>query len=223
MLIKQHLLKGIAEGQITLVFRRWKRPTVKSGGSLRTPVGLLAVDKVERVNDRSITARQAKSAGYDSRDDLIEELNARADGDVYRIAVRFAGADRRNELRQQAELTEEDLNQVMARMDSIDRRSRHGPWTRRVLELIEKSPGVRASDLAESVGMATKPFKANVRKLKELGLTESLKVGYRLSLRGRFVLQRLKSERFQTPGAQRHARTTLLVDAEIDASVSSSC
>ena len=29
------------------------------------------------------------------------------------------------------------------------------------------------------------PFKADVRKLKELGLTESLRIGYRLSPRGR--------------------------------------
>jgi transposase len=32
------------------------------------------------------------------------------------------------------------------------------------------------------------PFKADVRKLKELGLTESLEVGYRLSPRGRALL-----------------------------------
>jgi hypothetical protein len=34
------------------------------------------------------------------------------------------------------------------------------------------------------------PFKLDVRKLKELGLTESLPVGYRLSPRGEFLLQR---------------------------------
>jgi hypothetical protein len=32
------------------------------------------------------------------------------------------------------------------------------------------------------------PFKANVRKLKALGLTESLDVGYRLSPRGEALL-----------------------------------
>ena len=54
-------------------------------------------------------------------------------------------------------------------------------------------PGNRAPDLAESMGMETKRFKTNVRKLKELGLTESLKVGYRLSPRGEVVFRRLKS------------------------------
>lgn len=39
--------------------------------------------------------------------------------------------------------------------------------------------------------MEQRPFKANVRKLKELGLTESLEVGYRLSARGRALLDAL--------------------------------
>jgi hypothetical protein len=39
------------------------------------------------------------------------------------------------------------------------------------------------------------PFKRRVRQLKELGLTESLEVGYRLSPRGRTVLARLVGNR----------------------------
>jgi hypothetical protein len=58
-----------------------------------------------------------------------------------------------------------------------------------VLEAIRERPGVRAPDLAASFGRETRPFKADVRKLKELGLTESLPVGYRLSPRGEAVLQ----------------------------------
>ncbi|HEX7068738.1 MAG TPA: hypothetical protein VF295_11185 [Candidatus Limnocylindria bacterium] len=36
------------------------------------------------------------------------------------------------------------------------------------------------------------PFKLDDRKLKELGLTESLRPGYRLSPRGESVLARLR-------------------------------
>jgi hypothetical protein len=57
-----------------------------------------------------------------------------------------------------------------------------------VLDLIEANPGVRAPDLAERLGLETLPFKRDVRKLKELGLTESLEVGYRISPRGRAYL-----------------------------------
>jgi hypothetical protein len=52
---------------------------------------------------------------------------------------------------------------------------------------------VRAADLAASVGREKHPFKLDVRKLKELGLTESLEVGYRLSPRGRAVMEGLGS------------------------------
>ena len=62
------------------------------------------------------------------------------------------------------------------------------PWTRRVLELIDARPETVAEDLAASLGMEKLPFKRDVRKLKELGLTESLLVGYRLSPRGRAYL-----------------------------------
>ena len=59
------------------------------------------------------------------------------------------------------------------------------------LVLIAENPGVRAEDLAASVGREKMPFKLDVRKLKEMGLTESLLTGYRLSPRGETVLKHL--------------------------------
>ncbi|WP_179221744.1 hypothetical protein [Inquilinus limosus] len=52
-------------------------------------------------------------------------------------------------------------------------------------------PATRAPDLAARFGRDTASFKADVRKLKALGLTESLEVGYRLSPRGRALLERI--------------------------------
>ena len=54
-----------------------------------------------------------------------------------------------------------------------------------MLDLIARRPATRAPDLAAELARDTAPFKADVRKLKELGLTESLERGYRLSPRGR--------------------------------------
>ena len=79
-------------------------------------------------------------------------------------------------------------------MARLDRASRHGPWTATVLQLIADRPAVRAGDLAASLGREMAPFKVDVRKLKEMGLTESLDVGYRLSPRGRAVLDRLSAD-----------------------------
>ena len=70
----------------------------------------------------------------------------------------------------------------------MDSRSTTGPWTRRVLALIAGQAGVRAEILARRVGMEKLALKANVRKLKALGLTISLGTGYRLSPRGEVVL-----------------------------------
>jgi hypothetical protein len=69
------------------------------------------------------------------------------------------------------------------------------PWTIATLRLIGDRPGVRAGDLAAAAGRERHPFKTDVRKLKELGLTESLEVGYRLSSRGRALLGRFGEPR----------------------------
>jgi Mn-dependent DtxR family transcriptional regulator len=61
-----------------------------------------------------------------------------------------------------------------------------------VLELIDARPAVRAGDLSKTVGQERLVFKQNVRKLKTLGLTESLEVGYRLSPRGATLLEALR-------------------------------
>ena len=57
-----------------------------------------------------------------------------------------------------------------------------------MLRLIAAQPGVRAPDLAASLGRETLPFKRDVRKLEELGLTVGLAAGYEISHRGRAYL-----------------------------------
>ena len=81
-----------------------------------------------------------------------------------------------------------DLRDRLARKDQRSPR----PWTTATLELIDRRPATRAGDLAPQLSMALRDFKANVRKLKALGLTESLKTGYRLSPRGAALLRSLR-------------------------------
>ena len=185
MLFEQRLWPGIADGSITLAFRRWRRPTVRSGGRLRSPAGELAIESVEVIDEAAITEREAHRAGYASRDAVLRRLNARG-GTLYRIAFRLAGPDSRIALRERAELSDEE---VLAVRDRLERMDHGGQWTLRTLRLIAERPATRATDLAATMGSETPPFKARVRKLKELGLTESLEVGYRLSPRGKAVLE----------------------------------
>ena len=115
-------------------------------------------------------------------------MEGKAPAPIWRIGLRFAGADPRVELRSRVELAADERVALLERLDRFDAASRHGPWTRQVLALIRTHPGRRAPDLAAELGRETLSFKRDVRKLKELGLTESLEVGYRLSPRGEALL-----------------------------------
>ena len=183
MLFRLETLRGIEAGEVTLAFRRWRHPTVRAGGTLRTRAGVLAIESVEPVKEAAITDAEARRAGAADRAELIAQL--RPEGTLYRIEFRLAGPDPRIALRERADLDDEERAAIDARLAHFDAASRHGPWTARVLDLIAERPATRAPELAAELGRETAPFKADVRKLKELGLTESLERGYRLSPRGR--------------------------------------
>jgi hypothetical protein len=195
MLFEQRLWAGLADGSVTVTFRRWRRPRAVAGGRHRTPAGVLAVDAVAEVDSAAITEDDARAAGFASLAALLRQLDRHGDGPVYRVDFHHAGADPREALRQADDLSEEELAGLRARLDRLDRAARDGAWTVATLRLIGERPGVRAADLAMAAGRERLPFKADVRKFKELGLTESMEVGYRLSPRGRALLARVGSPR----------------------------
>jgi hypothetical protein len=180
----------IASGRLTLTFRRWKRRQVIAGHRYRTPVGFIEVDEVATVDPDAITDDEARSSGYESAAALRAALRGTAELETYRVAFHFVGGpDPRAELAGTDVLVDSDRADIDRRLDRMDKASPHGPWTRQTLRLIGERPAVRAGDLADAVGRERLPFKADVRKLKNLGLTESLEVGYRLSPRGRVYLE----------------------------------
>ncbi|HUE86940.1 MAG TPA: hypothetical protein VMO26_12770 [Vicinamibacterales bacterium] len=181
-------LDGIARGEITLAFRRWRRPTVRSGGTLLTGSGRLQIRTVAVVHVDDITVEDARRAGYDSREALLRELARSADGDLYRIELGQIEADPRIALRESS-LDSRAADELHARLVRLDRASPVGPWTLKTLQAIRDNPGLRAGDLCQLVGQDRDRFKPNVRKLKNLGLTISLEVGYRLSSRGAAYLE----------------------------------
>ncbi|MDQ4036156.1 MAG: hypothetical protein M3153_09510 [Chloroflexota bacterium] len=182
MLFRPTILEGIRDGRVTVAIRRWPRPRVRPGGRQRTAIGVVAFDAVEVVDRDALGERDARDAGLPSLDQLLAFVDGR-EGTIYRIRLRLAGEDPRVALRE--ELPDGvALRELERRLERLDRASRHGPWTADVLRVIGEMPAVRAADLAGRFGRETRPFKIDVRKLKELGLTESLQVGYRLSPRG---------------------------------------
>jgi hypothetical protein len=192
MIFQRRVLDAIRDGSVDLAFRRWERPRVLEGSRLRTAVGVLEVGKVEVVDPAALGEDDARRAGFESRHDLLAMLARRDRGRIHRVELRYAGPDPRVELRARADLSGAELDELKGTLDRLDQGSRHGPWTRTTLELIASRPEVRAEELAASVGREKLPFKRDVRKLKELGLTESLSPGYRLSPRGRAALEALR-------------------------------
>ena len=187
MLFRRDDLVAIAAGEITVAFRRWRRPSVKAGGTLLTAAGLLAIESVEAIDPARISAADARRAGF--ADAGAARAALRGEGETYRIAFRVAGPDPRIALRADAALDADSRAALATRLERLDRASTHGPWTAATLRAIAAAPGVRAADLAAGLGRERLPFKADVRKLKALGLTESLETGYRLSPRGRAWLE----------------------------------
>ena len=190
MRIEQRTREGILDGTITVKFRRWKRPLVLAGRQYRTTAGLLVVDAADVVDPAKIRLADARRAGYKSAAAVLADLRGEPGYPVYRLRVRrVAGPDPRDVLASQGALTDVERAEITRRLDRLDRASSHGPWTAAVLATIAERPATRAAELAASFGRDVLPFKTDVRKLKNLGLTISLEIGYRLSDRGEAYLR----------------------------------
>ena len=185
MLLEKRSRDGILDGSITVLFRRWKRSQVVGGRTYRTVAGLVDVTAVEVVDPATLTDRDAAPAGYPTADALRADLRGSETDPVFRLEVRLhTGPDLRQLLSEDADLDEAAVAEIDRRLARLDRAGATGPWTAVTLALIAANPGRRAPDRAAVLGRETAPFKLDVRKLKALGLTHSLPVGYRLSPRG---------------------------------------
>ena len=180
-------LDAILAGDVDLAFRRWDRPRLLVGTRMRTRAGLIEVTSVDEVDPDALTDADARRAGAATLADLRQGLAANDDRAVFRVGLRFAGADPRVALRGTVPDSDE-IGGLRARLDRLDSASRSGPWTDAALTIIDRFPERRAPELAAELGRETAEFKRDVRKLKELGLTESLDIGYRLSPRGEAVV-----------------------------------
>ena len=191
MLIKDEVVERIKTGEITVLFRRWSRPGAKAGGTQMTQGGVVGIDSVEVVGEADITEADAVASGYTDREDLITHLNYREDP-IYRIGVRWVGEDPRIAMREGVD--DSDIAEIIAKLEKMDRTSKRGAWTQSYLEVIRDMPATYSGLLANYLGIPQADFKPWVRKLKALGLTESLEVGYRLSPRGEKVLKALERQ-----------------------------
>ena len=189
----------IAAGDVSVSFRRWRSPQARIGGRYRVGDGAVEVDELRRIAPSQISSADARAAGYANADEALAAIarqqrrGADPDAPLYRVAFHYVGAhiDPRKQLAADDALGEAELEDVRKRLARMDARSPRGAWTRQTLEAIAAQPGRRAGDLAAACGCETARYKADVRKLKALGLTISLEVGYQLSPRGEVALAAL--------------------------------
>jgi hypothetical protein len=187
MLFTAATLRGLTEGRVSCTYRRWEVVRPKVGSRFTTSAGVVEITSITRADEQQLTERDADEAGFDSVADLIKWCRAKGNGDLYRIGIALAGPDPRIELRRTNNLQAADVAALNAKLDRMDRAAEQ-PWTRSTLRQISRLPGVVSTELAAEVGQERRAYKLRVRRLKALGLTESLERGYRLSPRGQAYL-----------------------------------
>jgi hypothetical protein len=192
MLFTAATLRGLTEGRVSCTYRRWEVVRPKAGSRFTTSVGVVEVTSITRADEAQLTDQDAADAGFDSVYALVKWTSAKGHGDLYRIGIVLAGPDPRVALRRSAELAPADVSALSARLDRMDRAAEQ-PWTHGTLRQIQQLPGVVSTELAAEAGQERRAYKLRVRRLKALGLTESLQRGYRLSPRGQAYLAALES------------------------------
>ncbi len=79
MLFKQSFWAGIADGSITVTFRRWKRCQAVAGHRYRTAAGIIEADAVDVVDPARISNAEARRSGYPSAAALVADLRGTPD------------------------------------------------------------------------------------------------------------------------------------------------
>jgi hypothetical protein len=197
LLFKKPFWEGLQAGRITLTFRRWRSAHVRVGGRYRChPIGVLEVDDVKVVPGKSITEADAERAGFASRQALLEYLAELGPFEpetlVYRVELHHGGDGDRVELALDDELDAAGIEIIRGKLAKMDA---DAPWTAVTLAIIERSPRVAAAKLAAELGREKLELKADIRKLKRLGLTQSFEVGYEIAPRGRAYLDATATKR----------------------------
>jgi biotin operon repressor len=179
------LRQGLHDGSITVAFRRWRRCQVVAGHKYRTGQGMVLAEAVDVITPADITPALARAAGFSDVPAAVADLHGDPDLPLYCVRFRpLEGPDPRDELASTVVLSDEEAATIGARLARMDAASKRGPWTAAVLAQIAERPAVSSVHLAETLDWERADFKLHVRRLKALGLTISLDVGYRISPRG---------------------------------------
>jgi hypothetical protein len=184
MLFQRRFHDRIRSGEICCTVRIWQRPHVKLGGRYALGAGAIVVDEIYETRLDDVTAALARRCGFASLADLLKTAKHGAGERVFVIDFHYDAKAGARPKPATGAVSAEELAKLVERLDAMDRRAKGGAWTQATLRAIEARPGVRAGTLARALGRPRDELKRDVRKLKNLGLTLSLDVGYRLTPKG---------------------------------------
>jgi len=95
VLIRLEVLEAIKRGEISLQFRRWTRPSVKPGGTLKTKVGVLKIGRIDDLRPEDVTAVDARRGGFRDIADFHRWLGTMKQGPLFqRIEISYLGEDK---------------------------------------------------------------------------------------------------------------------------------
>lgn len=184
MLFKQKHLAAIKTGKISLAFRKWKILSVKPNEIFKTEIGRIKIGSIQIVQLEDITLEGAQKAGFSSDESLKKLLSEQKDGTIYEIEVSYLDDKKVVIGNDYGKLDHTEFLAIREELETLDKKSKVGKWTRKTLQLIAENPHMKAADLAKLARKEKEWLKLNVRKLKSLGLTESHEPGYSLTILG---------------------------------------
>jgi hypothetical protein len=192
MLFRNRFHAPISRGEVTRTVRAWSRPQARVGGRYAVGGTLIEVTAIGQRQLAELTEEDAKHCGVTSTAALVAEMGRTSRGQtpehVWVIDFRAVGPV---PAREPVGVSAEAVGIARKKLEAMDARA-PTPWTGMFLALIGARPAVAARYLAEDVGMERLAFKADVRRLKALGLTNSLEVGYELTELGRAVMEAME-------------------------------
>ncbi|MER6990351.1 hypothetical protein ABT337_10720 [Saccharopolyspora hirsuta] len=186
-MLSKRILRGVAAGEITEAYLRWPSRLAEPGSQLSTAVGLIGIGAVVRVDPAELTDADARRAGFGSAAGLRSSLDKHGRGEVYRLVLSFDGPAPQV-VSQPVVLGVSERAAIDRELARLDVSAPRGPWTRQVLEVLRRRPGVRAAELAAEQNRPVSRCKSDVWRLRELGLVEPVADGFGLSARGRAFL-----------------------------------
>ena len=195
VLFRSEQQRRVETGDICVTYRAWQSPRVRVGERYTVGAGSILIESCEPVAAASVTDADAHEAGCGDRAALIKAAAyRRTEGLAYpdtlfRVAFRYDAVVVRPGPERER-LDDADAAVLTKKLEAMDARSSHGAWSWDTLRAIGDNPALRSTELAEGLNRERYDLKADIRKLKALGLTISLGTGYELSPRGQALLDR---------------------------------